>query len=179
MYFKPIHLNNFDLITGKLQERYKLFENELLPKDKHIESWDDIKLAIPELAAEFERLNLDPVDFFLFQVAPGEKMGIHIDYYGPEFVHVALNLPVFNCKNTQTNFYKNTQPIWLDDLSETLYKKTALAVSESICELDESLELTSPYLVNVREIHGVTNPTDKMRFIISIRFKENPLHLWN
>lgn len=180
MYFKSITLKNFDTITEKLQKRYKLYETSLIAEDKCIESWDELKEDIPELGVEFGRLNVEPVELLLMQMQDNTAWEPHIDYHGPENLHIALNLPIFNCAGTYTNFYKNIKPLWTNRVKYIpAYKRELLSVNEDICELRATLELTSPHLVNVREIHGVSNPTDKIRFILSIRFKENPLHLWN
>lgn len=180
MYFKPINFDNADIITQKLKEKFKFLENKNVSSNEDcIIAYDKLKLEIPELEEQLARLGLEVIDCFLFQTKPGQNLTKHIDYDKFESPNVVLNWPIFNCNNTKMNFYRNTEELYMDRMQNyPIYEKKVLPVSPDICELTDSLELTSPHLIDVSTIHDVTDVT-KHRLIMSLRFKHNPLSLWN
>lgn len=100
----------------------------------------------------------------LVQVNPKGMIPIHRD--GPPGYPpmLAINIPLVNCENAVTEFWKSEINI-----------SHALSL-ENCTKIDEFI-LTKPILLNVSVLHSVKNYTSDWRKAISIRFEESPWHL--
>ena len=170
-YYSPIHLENIDIIQQKVFDIFP--KSELSCKEKLFYIPDNLKIFfnIPELKSELDNINWSQyVHSFGFYVI-NKTLGtpIHIDTGNSVY---SFNIPILNCVNTYVNFYKtDKEPI----------KKSYIAYNKIIdyysfnpidCVLQNKLEMTTPHVINVKEIHNVTNNNPLPRITLLIRLKK-------
>ena len=132
--------------------------------------------SIPELREFINDNNLEFDIGRFFITLPNNDIVIHIDGNDQNPKHLAINIPVLGCKNTSMN--------WWDELGEggvfsTEKYGSNVEFFKSASKKIASLELTQPYMVRVDVPHNVSNPTSMHRIILSLRFKPEPIDLWN
>jgi len=166
-YYAPIHLENLNIIQQKI---FNLFPKENLNKGIlfYIPNNLELFFNIPELKNELDKLGwLNYVHSFGFHIVPKTKGSTpHTDIGDTIY---SFNIPIYNCKNTFVNFYKTSvEPIKISPLNQVTYYRH----SPIDCELIDTLEMTSPHVINVKEVHNVTNINDLPRITLLIRLKK-------
>ena len=170
-YYSPIHLENRDIIQQKVFDIFP--KSELSCKEKLFYIPDNLKIFfnIPELKSELDNINwsqyVHSFGFYVINKTSGTP--IHIDTGNSVY---SFNIPILNCVNTYVNFYKtDKEPI----------KKSYIAYNKIIdyysfnpidCVLQNKLEMTTPHVINVKEIHNVTNNNPLPRITLLIRLKK-------
>jgi hypothetical protein len=172
-YYAPIPLDNLKTIQEKV---FSLFPKEKLYANMtslfYIPNDINSFLNIPELQSELDRLGwtsyVYSIAFFIVQ--PTKGTSIHIDTGD---VDHSFNLPILNCNNTFVNFYTTLgQPI-KQTYSE--YSKTInyFSYNPATCNLVDKLEMTTPHVIKVKEVHNITNINTGPRITLLIRLKSN------
>ena len=92
----------------------------------------------------------------------------------------ALNIPLINCGNSKTTFYKDRKPLFISSkyaTENTRIKYDAVVEMQSIYKAKEisSYVLDRPTLLNTQVFHNVINYSSEPRFAISLRFDKNPV----
>lgn len=152
-----------DQVVKRFQQAY--LEN--LPNNDLFIQNVDIKLT--------KFLDIDILHAALVQVPPMAGInddGIHIDVHGPD-QKLALNIPLQNCENTTTRFWKSNKT------PEAHYTVNGLPYdyfNSEDCELIGETRLVKPFIFNISIPHSVTNPQHVWRRSISLRFKKDPWH---
>lgn len=165
-YYHPIPIQNLSIIQDKVFD--------LFPKTKYMISslfypQDNLEmfLNITELKEELDRLEwtnyVHSFAFFIVQKTNGSLL--HTDTGDRTY---SFNIPIKFCEKTKVNFYKtsNAQPIEQDNGIVTFNK-----YDSNDCELVDSLEMVTPHVINVKEVHNVTNPNFLPRITLLIRLK--------
>lgn len=124
-------------------------------------------MAIDELRQELIRLDLfDYVHSFgFYHVLPTGPGGTdtHIDSSTGDY---SFNLPIENCDNTFVNFYTSYRE---PELRFTKEGVPYYFIDKDACELVDRIEMTQPYIINVKEIHNVSNDNPTTRITVLIR----------
>jgi hypothetical protein len=100
---------------------------------------------------------------------------IHIDYYNTEFINFGLNIPILNCKGSQTVWYDSI-PDDNDDMPDYIGNLTKVSTSVSVkCVQDNVKEIGScdanmPHWINVAVPHAPRCEHSKLRINASFRF---------
>jgi hypothetical protein len=176
---KKIDIPKFNEIQTKLQQIFiDKFDNVQKEKIDFLND-DIVREKIPELSNFFDKNNLTPNCFAVLIRSPFVVAPIHVDGDGSQPVVLALNLPVFNCKDTSMNWYNipSDQLKFIEDRGNR-YKSMPIDYDWTQLTPIETLELTDPYMVRVNVPHNVVNNRDTFRAILSIRFSTTPTHLW-
>ena len=175
MFYKLLSLEQESVFTRQLQD---LYQSALQPEfSDFIRPYAEIQAAVPELAAEFNRLGLNIRHCYLFRTAPYDRLPVHQDLdreHGPNLV---LNWPLFNCEQTPMSFYHVRRPGTVDLYPK--YQQRHQLFDDSDCEMLEEFELAHPCLIDVHTPHSVINDRPTYRVIMSFRFHDVPMHLWN
>jgi len=103
----------------------------------------------------------------------------HKDPMPPDTSFYALNIPLKNCENSQTNLYKIKKGKSV--LYSTYGRPMANAGLAEIakiedCDLIASYTLDQPLIFNTQILHSVNNFSAEYRVAISLRFEKDPLH---
>ena len=150
--FKPINLNNLDIIQQKTIE--------LIPQDDwthtHLFYLDDNVekfLAIPELRSELTRLGLIDwiYSFALLVVKPYQKTPIHQDT-GP--ITYSFNLPILGCENTNIIWYKSSSK---PEEHFTAQEKNYWVYRSEDCTEIDRFDMSSPAIIDVKIPHEIVN----------------------
>ena len=131
----------------------------------------------PELQAwlESEGLEWDIARFFM--TAPQGHLPIHIDGTEQYPKFLALNLPIQGCSNSRMNWWDQVE---LTEAKDLKYYGDKIRHFDSPNKvLLASLALDQPALVQINVPHSVDNNQDITRVCLSIRFRQEPVHLWH
>jgi len=113
----------------------------------------------------------------LIQVEPGfglDNFGIHKDAGSANNQCLAINIPLENCSESITKFWKTSKP----EITHFTPNGIPYNFFESDgCESIDEFKLTRPVIFDTGIPHNVVNPQKVWRRAISIRFKEDPWHL--
>lgn len=177
MYSFPFNFRNIDLITSALQLRAHKFLNSTSLCAEQI-SAEELKIIVPSLFDQFKELGIvfDVARFFI--TPPGQTLPIHHDGTNEYPKFWALNLPIYNCKNTSMIWYKTKSEVhYRNELS---YSYAPIpCYSEKECIEIERCHLEQPTWVKVDIPHAVDNPVNQgNRIIISLRFDVSALKDW-
>ena len=179
-YHAPINIENLSIIQEKVlakSPKSMMHLQGILTLPNDVEEF----LSIPELKTELDKLGWTKHLYAVnYCITLGNRSGmLHSDGGTGNY---SFNLPILNCANTFVNFYTtNIKPI----ASE--YKRIYIPVPGDVnskseigtfnkyniedCTLVESLEMVTPHIINIRQIHKVVNPTDLPRISLLIRLK--------
>lgn len=174
-----VEIPNFPELQKKLQELFvRLFNGA---DKEHIGFIKDetVKSELPELYEFFEKHNLQPECFAVLIRDPHVTAPLHVDGDGSRPVVLALNLPVFNCKDTYMYWFNvpADQMGFIEDRGNR-YKSMPVDYNWKQLQPIETLELTEPHMVRVNVPHNIVNNRDTVRAILSIRFNPTPFHMW-
>lgn len=96
---------------------------------------------------------------------PNENIPIHVDK-GP--YTLSINIPILNSKKTFVHFYESKEPP-----NEISITTPYLSFKEDSCNLLETVETDSPYIINTKIIHKVVNDTKNDRLMLLMRLNPN------
>ena len=170
--YKRLEIPNLSSLQGKLFDLVPkdLFSHPrlLFPEDQTIFQ------EIVELTDFLYSLNLDPANtrFAFFVVMPKTNSPIHKDYGDADY---SINIPIKNCSGTFLNFYTtNTEPVLQDERIENGIKfKPHYYYNPSDCELVDTIDTGTPYIMSIKNIHNVQNPTYHPRINLLCRPNDN------
>lgn len=170
-YYSHIHLENLETIQQKVFDIFP--KSELSSKENLFYIPNNLKVFfdIPELKSALDNMNWSSyVHSFGFYVI-NKTLGtpIHIDTGNSVY---SFNIPILNCVNTFVNFYKtDKEPI---KKSYVAYNKIIdyYSFNSTDCVLQDKLEMTTPHVIKVKEVHNVTNLNPLPRVTLLIRLKK-------
>ena len=166
-YYAPIHLENLNIIQQKV---FNLFPKENLNKGIlfYIPNNLELFFNIPELKNELDKLGwLDYVHSFGFYIVQKTKGSTHHTDTGD--IIYSFNIPIYNCINTFVNFYKTSvEPIKISLPNQVTYCR----YNPTDCVLVDSLEMTSPHVINVKQVHNIVNNNNYPRITLLVRLKK-------
>ena len=153
-----------------------------LPEDEVIKIQNEFRLKLPNNDVVFQSINIEITEFFsmpvksaiLIQVPPHSGVGhggIHVD---TNDTTLAINIPLENCDDSITSFWKTLMP---PEMRKTPNGFSYGFYDPRHCRKIAEFKLTRPVIFNSLVAHNVSNPTDKWRRAISLRFKTAPWHL--
>lgn len=102
----------------------------------------------------------------------------HKDPMPPNTSYYALNIPLKNCENSQTNLYK------LKKGKSVLYTSYGRPMANAglteiakigDCDVIASYTLDRPLIFNTQVLHSVNNFSSEPRVAISLRFEKDPI----
>jgi hypothetical protein len=178
MLYKKVKILNFEKIQTQLViKTQELFNNN--KRDGMLISHTELEILCPDLTDWLYTNNLQ-FDVARFLVTPSfSSTGIHVDGVLPDYPKfVALNLPILTCNNSHMVWWNNVQVI--NEIQFNEYGGKIRIFDSPDKEVLEKLELSSPHFVRIDVPHNVDNTKNSApRIILSLRFKPEPLHLFN
>lgn len=162
-YWKPIEMAAEE-VNFLVSESYKVLPD-------NTDFFQVIKLPVKKV------LDLNVYFFGLIQVEGNSPGTIHTDYRHSHMkvgFQLALNIPLENCENSTTSFWKSDYepPFQILD-NGSPYN----IFDQDRCKKITEFNLTQPTLLRIDIPHCVANPTDKIRKALSVRFIKDPWHL--
>lgn len=102
---------------------------------------------------------------------------LHTDFPDSISLKTALNLPLYNCRGSRTEFYQRSvdHPQRRVGRSDLRYYQEELVQDLYL----SSFELDQPTLINTQVPHRVINSGLGVRVCVSLRFAQEPLELWS
>ena len=179
-YYKHLDVPGFESVIPKLQEFVR--QQGFLEKGTFFNPMKATVLdsVVPEIRAMVEMLDInDYYGLAVIRVLPSSTAPNfpHTDVMPDKNQRVAINLPVFNYKDTYTTFY-NVKP---NATPERVVLENGMPYERyQYDQVDEvaRLKIDRPTVIRYDKLHAVVNNTDQTRITISLRFKTNPWHLF-
>lgn len=198
-YYKFLDIPNWE----SLQEQIVYFKNKFTPQPPETVWWchfeDEVKKEIPQLIEMFDDMNLKMKQMIIFtnlqnslsvtDNKDSSSIFVHTDRQDDtestydnvpvltDFVPtVALNIPLENCDESLTLFYKLK-----DEKQEDVYYPTYNCgghAHDNLIEV-ERFKLTKPAVLRVDVPHGVHNPSVNPRTVATFRFENDLEYLLN
>lgn len=170
MLYKTLNISNLDQIKEEL--------NNVIQKDSVgfiSGNADLIKERCPSLTNYLKKINLlDRWKNTGIVLLNNGSLPIHSDSLDPQRIY-ALNIPVCNCENSYTIWYKvkdGVKPV-IDGYGSP--KKMIYSFQytpEDVEEIDR-MESSNPAFVNVKIPHSGISFSESVRCLISLRFRPN------
>lgn len=145
----------------------------------------EVRAKLPDNDDFFQIIELERKTFLgleinvvvLIQATPGfglDGTSIHRDAGDEDGRSLAINIPLDNCDNSTTAFWKSNKTETIKFTPNGMpYRSFDLEDCEQISEFN----LTKPVIFDTQIPHSVVNPQDVCRRAISIRFEKDPWHL--
>lgn len=113
----------------------------------------------------------------LVQVRANSSLHIHKDHRPYDNNQLAINIPLLNCNESVTEFYKPL--IQKDEFNSilTVNGSPYISYKEDECEKIAEFWLKEPVIFRTDILHGVRNYSNSPRLAISLRFVEDPWEL--
>lgn len=170
MLYKTLDISNLDQIKKELYDAIQKDLDGFNAGDTAL-----IKERCPSLTDYLQKINLlDRWKDTGVVVLNNSSLTIHSDSLDPRRIY-ALNIPICNCENSYTIWYKvkdGVKPI-VNGYGEP--KKMVYSFQytpEGVEEIDR-MESSNPAFVNVKVPHSGISFSDSIRCLISLRFKPN------
>ena len=170
MLYKTLDISNLDQIKKELSNVINKDLFGFNPSDTNL-----IKARCPSLTEYLQKVNLlDRWKDTGVVVLNNSSLSIHSDSLNPKRIY-ALNIPICNCENSYTIWYKvkdGVKPI-IDKYGEP--KKMVYSFQyppEGVEEIDR-MESSNPAFVNVKVPHSGISFSNSVRCLISLRFTPN------
>lgn len=171
-FYKKLDIPNLEKLQ---QELLSIVPSELLQNPRvHFPKERDDFFKIKELRDLLDRFGMRYDETFLgyFVCSPKQSIPMHIDFGSTEY---SLNIPLINCNNTFTYFYKtNKEPVLVPSQVRngvTYHPHYSFAGVKS--EIIESFESNIPCVMHIKTPHSVTNNTNHIRINTLIRYTDN------
>ena len=96
-------------------------------------------------------------------MSPNSEFPVHID---SGISKAALNIPLLNCEGTYTHWYSSDH-----ELVEHAHHGNGkyLGINKEFCQLLDTVEMSSPHIIDIGTLHNVVNPNNTWRILLSIR----------
>lgn len=139
--------------------------------------------GLPRNIHQYQSLDLGIDEFMgmkifksvLIQVAKHSKLPIHSDFRPHDNNKLAINIPLLNCEDSVTYFYKTNIENDLVEYSSS--GSPLIRYDEKDCEKIDEFRFTNPVIFRTDIPHSVVNNLGVTRLGISLRFENDPWHL--
>jgi hypothetical protein len=161
-YYKYIDIDYLRVLAplqSYVNDNLHLINNYWVNMDKNA-----IFTAAPDLPKIFEPMNLS-IDSLAVIALFDTVSEIHIDVYK----HVRINIPILNCNDSQTKFFKYSGEPERRYLSNGV---PYIWVDPEKCEHIDTLVLNKPAALRVKEPHQVIAGQQLPRISLTIKFNE-------
>ena len=178
--YKHLDIPNFEHISRKL-ERFVASVNVIKMgtffnpfKAEEVLKW------VPEITSVLRVLDI--TDFYSVAIIRALPSSIapnfpHTDIMPLPDQQVALNWPVYNCKDTYTTFYE-LKPDQKPEHNKLINNMPYERVTYDQVVETHRIKIDRPTLIRYDVLHAVVNKTNSVRITASLRFKTNPWHLF-
>lgn len=113
----------------------------------------------------------------LIQVQKHTSLPIHTDFRPHDNNQLAINIPLLNCEDSYTKFYKTTKENDLVEYSSS--GSPLIRYHPDDCVQIDEFRLSNPVVFRTDIPHSVVNLSPNTRLAISLRFETDPWHLVN
>ena len=166
--YQPIHIDNLAAIQKQALLQIplaRLHQTGLF----YLENNTQDCLGIPELQEALTDLQLrhHVSGIAVYVLCPGTEPSIHKD---SGHIQYSINIPLSGCDNTFVNFYQSHEPPQ-SRVSPSGHRYWHWPIEA--CELVDQLEMTTPHIINVKNIHAVVNSNTQTRITLLIRLQKS------
>jgi hypothetical protein len=168
-YYKKLELDH-TLVAKKTLEYISANKNKIKSFWTNI-IFNEFVSCVPELLTVFKEIDLTPRRVALITTSINTE--IHRD---DAYVPLRINIPILNCKGSQTEFWKTSvKPtrIFLPNGVPYLY------IDKKNCELVETFELDAPTVLRIKEPHSISVGENVPRISLTVEFVEDIEYLLN
>ena len=176
LYYKKIDISYYDEIVNHSLNYVKNIP-EIFYRQRPVASFYELKIdeflnQVPKVKQSFNELGMTCIRAAVYVMYEKKHTSIHKD---SEYPLARINIPLLNCNNTYTEFYKNVKTkIWKNPDSGII----SHVVSNEDYKLADRIELTQATVLRVSEAHKVhIEETVVPRIALTLGFFPNPIYL--
>ena len=171
MHYKFIDLLNLDEIQEKILRNIP--EDSRSRSDLLVFTPDVFEKCVPLVhAVETIRPWSEVHAIGLFVVMPKEPQSVHRDLGHIAETKYALNIPIYNCNIPYTSFFrviKEPETTEVEFSTENRIYQYMQYDDDCVQEIAR-MHLYKPAIFNTQIPHKISNPTDDVRIVMSLRF---------
>ena len=179
-YFEHIDIENYDVIIQELRSHVLLKLNQMgtnFYSGLLRLSEKDLLDNCPQLLSWFNKNNMELI-MSAVHIMQAHGIGqLHSDSNGDETGRLALNFDIENADVTKTKLYKINVPGTMHLTSGQKLPYIVYQNNADTCKQVTEYDLSKPVLFDNTKPHSVTNHTDCRRVAITLRFRNDPVHL--
>lgn len=172
-FAKPITLNNLKNIQSiicAVASTKDLTQQDLTQYNFFYDWSEKLKnfpIIINTIKDHFPKFKIKAVAIVV--LLPRSKLNIHRDHNDDVSLGTySFNIPILNCENTFTAFYKCNTSSTIKYLSNNI--PYYHMYNEEDCVEVHRIEMSQSHLINIKTPHAAINDTDKVRMTLAIRF---------
>jgi hypothetical protein len=168
MHYKFIDLPKLKEINMKYWKRIKMKDLETIQhkslkyiknnRDKFVDApfspinFKSFVEAVPEFMSAFEEYDITPVQVSAYIMYSNSDGAAHKDYLTDS---ARINIPIINCENSWTNFYKLVVPGTEPKVVVNSKGQPYISYSPEDIVLEDRVQIIEPTIIRPLEIHSI------------------------
>jgi len=183
-YFKYIDIDNYQAVAHNSRAFVSEIYSKQIRDQKSIFQqipWKIYLKYCPEILTAFSKYDLEPTSAFIYLIYNQAQAPLHIDTLSNTSNKCRVNIPIFNCEYSRTEFYTYKDR---DLLLNTIWNQRAYGGYIELDETDVNVEkvdevvVDRPTILRVQEIHRVlVDNINIPRTVLSFRTIKDPVYL--
>jgi hypothetical protein len=172
MYYREIDIPNLELLQEQV---LSILPNDLYASPRVYFPVDQSRfLNLSGLTNLLDVYNLkhDATAFAFYIMRPYSEGSVHVDWGDADY---SMNIPIMNCNNTFTNFYKHTgEPELVPEryIQGVVHRPHYKFDNVKLEKIDQ-FESNIPCVIHIKTPHNVVNPQSSFRINLLIRYRDN------
>ena len=172
MYYRKIDIPNLPLLQEQI---LSILPNDLYASPRVYFPSDQSRfLNLSELTNLLDLYNLkhDAAAFAFYMMRPYSEGLVHIDWGDADY---SMNIPIKNCNNTFTKFYKYIgEPELVPERNiQGVVHRPHYKFDNVILEKIDQFESNIPCVIHIKTPHNVVNRQPSFRINLLIRYRDN------
>lgn len=152
-YWKRIKLNNLEVIQAKTLDYMKNNRNNFAPNTPFQPiDFKEFTEAVPEFMTAFNEHGLTPTSVATYIMFSNTDGAAHRDYLTDR---ARINIPILNCENSWTNFYRLDNPDVKPKVSINARGQPYQSYDPTDIILEDRVQITEPTIIRPLEIHNI------------------------
>jgi hypothetical protein len=151
-YWKRIKMKDLETIQRKSFEYIKNNKDTFGATPFNPLDFKSFVEAVPELMTAFEEYDITPVHVSAYIMCSNSDGDAHRDYVTDS---ARINIPIINCENSWTNFYKLVVPGTRAKVTVSPNGQPYLSYSPEDIVLEDRVQITEPTIIRPLEIHSI------------------------
>ena len=176
-FYKKIDIDYYDVIVEKCLSHVKSIDR-IYKREMPRASWYDLNIftlkgVCPELELAFLKYDLRIIMAAAYVMYHPDHAVVHLDSYPSQ---ARINIPLLNCKDTYTNFYKSeTAPVKTVNPDSGIVSFTAYGDYTLV----DRVEITQATVLRTKALHSVELPLSNPvpRITLTLGFNKDPVYL--
>jgi len=152
-YWKRININDLEIIQRKTLDYIKNNRGKFAANTPFNPiDFKSFILAVPEFLTAFNEHGLTPTTVAMYIMFSNPDGAAHRDYLTDK---ARINIPILNCENSWTNFYKLINPDAKPKISINTKGQPYQSYDPKDILLEDRVQIIEPTIIRPMEIHSI------------------------